>query len=82
MGAGSRRLGLEKQRRVLISTIGILRNKLVFIMIKQVAQRATIAHLSLICPGQISFKKNIFYKWAMETRGPKSNSSELLCLSW
>ena len=22
------------------------------------------------------------YKWAMETRGPKSNSSELLCLSW
>ena len=26
------------------------------------------------------FKKT--YKWAMETRGPKSNSSELLCLSW
>ena len=22
------------------------------------------------------------YKWAMETRGPKSNSSKLLCLSW
>ena len=22
------------------------------------------------------------YKWAMKTRGPKSNSSELLCLSW
>ena len=22
------------------------------------------------------------YKWAMETRSPKSNSSELLCLSW
>ena len=22
------------------------------------------------------------YKWAMETRGPKSNSSVLLCLSW
>ena len=22
------------------------------------------------------------YKWAMETTGPKSNSSELLCLSW
>ena len=22
------------------------------------------------------------YKWDMETRGPKSNSSELLCLSW
>ena len=22
------------------------------------------------------------YKWAMETRGPKSNSSERLCLSW
>ena len=26
------------------------------------------------------FKKT--YKWAMETRGPKLNSSELLCLSW
>ena len=26
------------------------------------------------------FKKT--YEWAMETRGPKSNSSELLCLSW
>ena len=22
------------------------------------------------------------YKWAMETRGPKSNSPEVLCLSW
>ena len=28
----------------------------------------------------LSFKKT--YKWAMETRGPKSNTSELLCLSW
>ena len=28
----------------------------------------------------LSFQKT--YKWAMETRGPKSNSSELLCLSW
>ena len=46
---------------------------------KQVAQRATIAHLSPMCQGQISFQKT--YKWAMETRGPKSNSSELLCLS-
>ena len=45
---------------------------------KQVAQRATIAHLSPMCQGQISFKKT--YKWAMETRGP--NSTELLCLSW
>ena len=27
-----------------------------------------------------SFQKT--YKWAMETKGPKSNSSELLCLSW
>ena len=26
------------------------------------------------------FKKS--YKWAMETRGPKSNTYELLCLSW
>ena len=26
------------------------------------------------------FKKS--YKWAKETRGPKSNSPELLCLSW
>ena len=47
---------------------------------RQVAQRATIAHLSPMCQGQISFQKT--YKWAMETRGPKSNSSELLCLSW
>ena len=44
--------------------------------IKQVAQRATIAHLSPMCQGQISFQKT--YKWAMETRGQKSNSSELL----
>ena len=28
----------------------------------------------------LHFKKT--YKWAMETRGPKSNSSKLLCLSW
>ena len=48
--------------------------------IEQVAQRATVAHLSLMCQGQISFQKT--YKWAMETRGPKSHSSELLCLSW
>ena len=27
--------------------------------IKQVAQRATIAHLSPMCQGQISFQKNI-----------------------
>ena len=46
---------------------------------KQVAQRATIAHLSPMCQGQILFQKT--YKWAMETRGPKSNSSKLLCLS-
>ena len=44
--------------------------------LKQVAQRATIAHLSPMCQGQISFQKT--YKWAMETRGQKSNSSELL----
>ena len=49
-------------------------------ILKQVAQRATIAHLSPMCQSQISFQKT--YKWAMETRGPKSNSSELLCLSW
>ena len=48
--------------------------------IKQVAQRATVAHLSPMCQGQISFQKT--YKWAMETRGPNSNSSALLCLSW
>ena len=40
----------------------------------QVAQRATIAHLSLVCQGQILFQEN--NKWAMEIRGPKSNSSE------
>ena len=33
-----------------------------------------------MCQSQISFQKT--YKWAMEPRGPKSNSSELLCLSW
>ena len=33
-----------------------------------------------MCQGQNSFKK--IYKWAMETRGPKSNLSELLGLSW
>ena len=49
-------------------------------MSRQVAQRATIAHLSPMCQSQISFQKK--YKWAMETRDPKSNSSELLCLSW
>ena len=48
--------------------------------VKQVAQRASIAHLSPMCQGQIFFHKT--YKWAMETRGPKTNSSELLCLSW
>ena len=47
---------------------------------QQVAQRATIAHLSPMCQGQISFQKT--YKWAMDTRGLKSNLSELLCLSW
>ena len=47
---------------------------------KQVAQRATIAHLSPMCQGQISFQKT--YKWAMETKDLKSNSSEILCLSW
>ena len=47
---------------------------------RQGAQRATIAHLSPMCQDQISFQKT--YKWAMETRGPKSNSSGLLCLSW
>ena len=49
-------------------------------MDKQVSQRATIAHRSPMCQGQISFQKA--YKWAMEARGPKSNSSELLCPSW
>ena len=49
-------------------------------MDKQVAQRATIAHRSPMCQGQISCQKT--YKWAVETRRPKSNSSELLCLSW
>ena len=33
-----------------------------------------------MCQGQISFQKT--YKWAMETRGPKSNSPKFLCLSW
>ena len=33
---------------------------------KQVAQRATIAHLSPMCQDQISFQKT--YKWAMETK--------------
>ena len=49
-------------------------------IMKQVAQRTTIANLSPMCQGQISFKKT--YKWAMETRGPKSNSSKLLWLFW
>ena len=39
--------------------------------LKQVAQRATNAHLSPMCQGQISFQKT--YQWAMETRGPKSS---------
>ena len=47
---------------------------------KQVAKRATITHLNPMCQGQIAFQNT--YKWAMETRGPKCNSSELLCLSW
>ena len=51
-----------------------------FASLKQVAQRATIAHMSPMCQGQISFQKT--YKWIMETRGPKSNSSKLFCLSW
>ena len=38
-------------------------------MDKQVAQRATIAHRSPMCQGQISFQKKK-YKWAIETRGP------------
>ena len=45
--------------------------------------RAIKADLLIIHkPNLISshFKKT--YKWAMETRGPKSNSSKLLCLSW
>ena len=49
-------------------------------MDKQVSQRATIAHRSPMCQGQISFQKA--YKLVMEARGPKSNSSELLCPSW
>ena len=49
---------------------------------QQVAQRVTIAHLSPMCHVQISLKNKTTYKWAMETRGSKSNSPELLCLSW
>ena len=61
---------------------GRIKNKIPKIVqsIKQVAQGAMIAHLSPMCQGQISFQKT--YKWAMETRGPKSNASDLLCLSW
>ena len=33
-----------------------------------------------MCQGQISFQKT--YEWATETRDLKSNSSELLRLSW
>ena len=66
------------QRKIL--NIVALHGDLFIVLFKQVAQRATIAHLSPMCQGQISFQK--IYKWAMETRGPKSNSSELLCLSW
>ena len=43
----------------------------IIVYYKQVAQRATIAHLSPMCQGQISFQKT--YKWAMETKGWKSN---------
>ena len=35
-----------------------------------------------MCQGQISFKKTTTYKWALKTKGPKSNSSEFLYLSW
>ena len=45
----------------------------------QVAQRATIAQ-RVQCAKVKSHLKT--YKWAMEIRGPKSNSSKLLCLSW
>ena len=67
---------------------------------KQVAQRATIAHLSPMCQGQSAPKPyaafrdiqvqkcEIFVtqgqltpKWFVWF-GPKSNSTELLCLSW
>ena len=36
--------------------------------LKQVAQRATIAHLSPMCQGQISFKKHINRPWKPEAR--------------
>ena len=58
----------------------LLSIRLLSVFKQQVGQRATVAHLSPMCQGQISFKKT--YKWAMETRGLKSNLSELLCLSW
>ena len=35
---------------------------------KQVAQRATIAHLSPMCQGQISFQKHINGPWKPEAR--------------
>ena len=35
---------------------------------------------SNVLRSNLHFKKT--YKWAMETRGPKSTLSELLCLSW
>ena len=64
-------------------TVSISHNISVVKYFKQVAQRATIANLSPMCQGQISFKKiQHTYKWAMEIRGSKSNSSQLLCLSW
>ena len=47
--------------------------------VKQVAQRATIAHLSPMCQGQISFQKHINGPWKPEAR---NQTSELLCLSW
>ena len=39
-----------------------------FIPNKQVAQRATIAHLSPMCQGQISFQKHINGPWKPEAR--------------
>ena len=38
-----------------------------------------LTQLSRMCQSQISFQKT--YKWAMETRGPKSNSSELVLVT-
>ena len=55
-------------------------SKVVLSNSKTSSPKGKIAHPSQMCQGQISFQKT--YKWAMETRGPKLNSSELLCLSW